>query len=397
MLRTYTEPAKTLPCIGSFDVVVAGGGFAGVSAALAAARNGAETCLIEKNCSLGGLGTLGLVVDYLPLCDGRGVQLVGGIAEELMLGVSRYDGSAPPPCWREGQPADGRSGLRYMLTYQPAAMELYLEELLLEAGVTLFYDTRFCDVLRQENRLEGLIVENKSGRAVVAGRMFIDASGDADVCTAAGETIIESDQNVCAWWFYSQKDGRNILNRRSENFYTIKEGSKTYKVSDHRDVTALAVESRRRIRQYLLEKKEQPLLLSAVPQFRMTRRVAGRETVGEEDDGCWKNSSIGMTGDWRKAGPRFCIPYGSLCPVKTANLLVAGRCISTTESGWDIMRVIPVCAVTGEAAGTAAAMALDGSCDTGLVDLQALQQRLKKQRVILEPAYMCRKEAANGI
>lgn len=398
MLRTYTEPARTLPCIGSFDVVVAGGGFAGVSAALAAARNGAQTCLIEKNCSLGGLGTLGLVVDYLPLCDGQGTQLVGGIAEELMLGVSRYDGSAPPQCWQPGQDTAERKTKRYMLTYQPAAMELYLEELLLEAGVTLFYDTRFCDVIRQENRLEGLVVENKSGRAVAAGSMCIDASGDADVCTAAGESIVENDQNVCAWWFYSQKDGRNLLNRRSENFYKIKEGSKTYKVSDHRDVTALSVDSRSKVRQYLKESgyAEQPLLLSAVPQFRMTRRVVGRETVAEADDGRWMDSCIGMTGDWRKAGPRFCIPYGAICPVKTENLLVAGRCISTIQSGWDIMRVIPVCAVTGQAAGTAAVMALAGSCNTALVDVKALQQRLKEQKVILEPSYMTGKEAGNG-
>lgn len=389
MLRTYTEPARTLPCIGSFDVVVAGGGFAGVSAALAAARNGAKTCLVEKNCSLGGLGTLGLVVDYLPLCDGQGTRLVGGIAEELMLGVSKYDGSAPPLCWQPGQTGD-RTKQRYMLTYEPAAMELYLEELLLEAGVMLFYDTRFCDVLRQEDRLEGLIVENKSGRAVIAGSMFIDASGDADVCAAAGETIVESDRNVCAWWFYSHKDGRNLLNRRSENFYTIPEGSRTYKVSDHADVTALAIDSRRKIRQYLKEKQEQPLLLSAVPQFRMTRRVEGRETVGQEDDGRWMDSAIGMTGDWRKAGPRFCIPYGSVCPAKTHNLLVAGRCMSTTESGWDIMRVIPVCAVTGQAAGTAAAMAAKGACDTRLVPVKKLQDLLKQQGVIIEKAYMSR-------
>lgn len=392
MAIIYTEPAKYLPCIGDFDVVVAGGGFAGVSAALAAARNGARTCLIEKNCSLGGLGTLGLVVDYLPLCDGRGTKLIGGIAEELMLGVSRYDGSAPPQCWQPGQNTGGREQKRYMLTYQPAAMELYLEEELLQAGVTLFYDTRVCDLLRQEDRIEGLIVENKSGRAVVAGRMFVDASGDADVCNAAGETVIESDQNVCAWWFYSRKDDKNILNRRSENFYTISEGSRTYKASSHEDVTALSIDSRKKIRQYLREsgKGEQPLLLPSIPQFRMTRRVVGLETVGEEDDGRWMDSCIGMTGDWRKCGPRFCIPYGSICAARTKNLLVAGRCISTTQSGWDIMRVIPVCAVTGQAAGTAAAMAAKETCDTQAIDRNELQSRLIRQGVVIEKAYMSR-------
>jgi len=390
MGKRYTEPEKSLPCIGNYDVVVAGGGFAGVSAALAAARNGAKTCLIEKNCTLGGLGTLGLVVDYLPLCDGEGHQLIGGIGEELMLGVSRYDGSSPPECWKKGAQGDRSAGERYMLTYNPAAMELYLEELLLEAGVELLYDTLFCGVIGQSGRIEGLIVENKSGRGVVAGKMIVDASGDADVCAAAGETVVESDQNVCAWWFYSYADHEVRLNRRSENFYKVPEGSKTYKVSDHRDVTALAVASREKIRQHLLGEngRELPLLLPSVPQFRMTRRVVGDRAVGEEDDGVWMEDCVGMTGDWRRRGPRFCIPYGAICPARTENLLVAGRCISTTQSGWDIMRVIPVCAVTGEAAGTAAATAARELCDTRRVDVKALQKRLRDQGVILERPYM---------
>lgn len=390
MSECFTEPARTLPCIGKFDVVVAGGGFAGVSAALAAARGGASTCLIEKSCTLGGLGTLGLVVDYLPLCDGRGVQLVGGIGQELMLGVCKYDGSAPPVCWADGaadrQPDDDR----YMLTYNPAAMELYLEEVLLEAKVTIFYDSRFCDVLYREDRIQGLIVENKSGRSVVAGKMVIDATGDADVSAAAGEILEESDQNVCAWWFYSLEEGQVQLKRRSENFYQITPGSRTYKGSDHRDVTALSMDTRAKIRQYLAKAKPgtQPLLLPAIPQLRMTRRVIGHETVGAEDDGRWMDSCIGMTGDWRERGPRFCIPFGALCPLKTKNLLTAGRCISTTESGWDIMRVIPVCAVTGQAAGAAAAMAARCCCDTQKIDIPELQHYLISQSVIIEPALM---------
>lgn len=389
MTMLYTEPARQLSSIGKYDVVVAGGGFAGVSAALSAARNGAKVCLIEKSCSLGGLGTLGLVVDYLPLCDGNGTQLVGGIGEEIMLGVSEFDGSAPPECWRKSAGPDTKRDKRYMLTYNPAAMELYMEKALLKEGVQILYDTRFCSVVQDGDILLALIVENKSGRSIIEGQVFVDATGDADVCTSAGEAIIESDRNVCAWWFFSTTDEKSILNRRSDNFYQICDGSKTYKASDYNDVSALLIDSHERIRSYLAQNEGMyPLLIPHIPQFRMTRRVVGREVVGEEDECRWFESSIGMTGDWRKSGPRYCIPFGALCPENTANLLVAGRCISTTDSGWDIMRVIPPCTVTGEAAGSAAAMIAAKGCTTRSLCIDALQKRLIECGVIINKSLM---------
>lgn len=395
MSKPFTEPARELSSIGSWDVIVAGGGFAGVSAALAAARSGASVCLVEKNCTLGGLGTLGLVADYLPLCDGKGTQLIGGIGEELMLGVSRYDGSAPPAGWRkDSSEVPGQDG-RYMLTYNPAAMELYLEEALLRERVTLLYDTRFCAVVHEGDRLAGLIVENKSGRCVIEGKMLVDATGDADVCAASGEAVTESDQNVCAWWFYSSADGSNTLNRRSDAFWPVPEGTRTYRGSDWHDVSALLTDSRSRIRRYLAGKSGavQPLLIPHIPQFRMTRRIVGRETVHIQDDGRWLESAVGICGDWRRAGPRFCVPFGALCPERTANLLAAGRCISSDKAAWDVLRVIPVCALTGEAAGTAAAMAAKESCSTRALNVHSLQEQLKKRGVILDEALM-KKDAA---
>lgn len=408
------EPAKQLPCYGSFDVAVIGGGFAGVAAALSAARNGARTCLIEKEFALGGLGTLGLVVDYLPLCDGNGIQLVGGIGEELLKCAGWYGQTNFPDCWREEGDLAERKHQRYELTYNPAAMVLAMEELLLNAKVQLFYDTRFCDVLQQDNTITAICVENKSGRGAILSKCFVDASGDADVCYLAGERTASSDQNVCAWWFYSESDGQLKLNRKTDNFYKITPDMPLYSGTRHEDVTALCIETRRRIRELtnvvngkgdgiadftelsqdgtaeVLPQETPgamyPALLPSIPQYRMTRRLLGAYELREEDDLCWFDDCIGLTGDWRKRGPRYSIPYRSICAVKTKNLLTAGRCISTTESGWDIMRVIPVCAVTGEAAGAAAALAAKHTNgDVHSIDIRELQQLLKAQQVILDP------------
>lgn len=412
MMRYMYEPGKQLPCYGAFDVVVVGGGFAGVAAALSAARNGASTCLIEKEFSLGGLGTLGLVVDYLPLCDGKGTQLVGGIGEELLKCAQWYGQTNFPACWQEDGDTEARKRQRYELTYAPAAMILAMEELLINAGVQLFYDTRFCDLLQEDNTITAICVENKSGRGAIAGKCFIDASGDADVCHLAGEKTASSDQNVCAWWFYSESDGKLTLNRKTDNFYKIKPGMPLYSGTNHEDVTALCIETRRRIRNLtdavngkndevpdftemtndgsdvLLQetpKAMYPAILPTIPQYRMTRRLLSSYELREEDDLQWFDDCIGLTGDWRKRGPRYSIPYRSICAVKTNNLLTAGRCISTSDSGWDIMRVIPTCAVTGEAAGAAAALAAKKTGgNTHDIDIRELQQMLKAQNVILD-------------
>lgn len=405
------EAEKKLPHFGSFDTVVVGGGFAGVAAALSAARNGASTCLIEKEFSLGGLGTLGLVVDYLPLCDGCGEKMVGGIGEELLILSGKYGNVNFPACWHDDGDAEARKKQRYELTYSPASMILLMEELLLEAGVTLYYDTRFCALSVQDRMIQAIIVENKSGRGAIYCKNVVDATGDADVCALAGESTAESDQNVCAWWFYTETDGVLKLNRKTDNFYHITPEMPLYSGTKHQDVTALCIETRRRIREYTnavrsgkstgssemshdgsgvlaatAQSTDQfPAILPTIPQYRMTRRVLTDYQLDEADDGRWFDDCIGLTGDWRKRGPRYSIPYRSICAVKTSNLLTAGRCISTSDSGWDIMRVIPTCAVTGEAAGAAAALAAKKTGgNTHDIDIRELQQMLKAQNVILD-------------
>jgi hypothetical protein len=117
----------------------------------------------------------------------------------------------------------------------------------------------------------------------------------------------------------------------------------------------------------------------------MTRRLKGRRVLGEADAERRFRDTIGMTGDWRKPGPVFFIPLRALAGVKTPNLLAAGRCISAAPAVWNLTRVIPVCAVTGEAAGTAAALAAERERPVVELDVKELQGRLAGQGVLLSP------------
>ena len=156
MKNTIYEPAKNIDVLGRYDVVVVGGGIAGVSAALAAARAGAKICLLERFCALGGLATIGNVVIYLPLCDGKGHQVSGGICEELIkLSVDDEPKERPglrigpvPACWAKGGDAEERKKHRYQTGFNPVTFMYKLERLLLKNHVKIYYDTRFCTVLK---------------------------------------------------------------------------------------------------------------------------------------------------------------------------------------------------------------------------------------------------------
>jgi hypothetical protein len=115
-----------------------------------------------------------------------------------------------------------------------------------------------------------------------------------------------------------------------------------------------------------------PVTISSIPLVRMSRKLIGEYILDESEAHKFMTDSIGMTGDWRRAGPAFEIPFGTLYTKKVKNLLAAGRDISVTDDMWDITRVIPPCAVTGEAAGVAASI----SSDFTTIEIAELQEKL---------------------
>lgn len=376
-----TEPERELDVPASYDVVVAGGGVAGVAAAMAAAREGASVCLLEREYLLGGLATGGLVAIYLPICDGRGHQLIGGITEELLRASLKYGTGEIPACWRDEASVGERSRQRYKVYFDPTSFAYALDRKVGSLGIDVMFGTSFSNVLTSDGRITHVVVENREGRCAIKARSVIDATGDACVCAAAGEKTELFDDNRMAGWYYLFREQEGLSLRIVADPLTgpVKAGERTYGGIACRDVTEFVIRSRARA----FDDRSQSYpggtvaQLPTIPEIRMTRRLAGAYELAGSDERKTFGDAVGLFGDWRKAGPVFELPYSALHG-RCKNLLVAGRCISSGGDAWDVTRAIPVCALSGEAVGTAAAMA----CAADAVDITALDARTLRNRLV---------------
>lgn len=371
-MELTVKETRQLKVSGSYDVIVVGGGVAGISAALAARRNGAKTLLVERSYLLGGLATAGLVTVYLPLCDGKGKQVSFGIAEELLrLSVLYGEENMNIDDWLNSNgDIEKRKEKRFQTQFNPNLFAILCEQLLIKEGVEILYGTTLCGTGSDGNGISAIITESKSGREVYKAKAFIDATGDADVFWLSGaKTEKFSQGNVAAHWYYEFTDNEYRL--QMSGFADIPDKYKTrekiigdtrrrYAGLDNKDLTDFVVYGHDQILRNFLSKgklNSDHILCSiaSTPQIRMTRRIDGAYVMNDEETHKYFEDSVGLFSDWRKSGPVYELPFRCLYG-ELDNVFACGRCISVTDDLWDITRVIPVCAVSGQAVGTAAAL-----------------------------------------
>ncbi len=390
------EPERKLEIKGRFDVVVAGGGFAGVAAAVSAARQGASVLLIEREYTLGGLGTIGQIIVYEPICDGLGHQVCFGLAEELFrLSIKHGCQAEYPEYWLEGGSLEQKRQKRFRTQYNPYMCAILMEQLLLTEGVKLLYGTSVCDTYIENDFVKALVVENKTGRYAIGCKAVVDVTGDANLYKMAGlATELYGEGNSLVGWHYVLKNQRNMIRkygrvRIKENDAGKSEAEKAaearrYAAVDADELTEMMIDSHKFVLDDFLKggnisESYDLTSIATIPQVRMTRRMCGEYTMDISEVHKAFDDSVGMYGNWRQKEDIFEVPFRTLFNGKIRNMITAGRCISVTDALWDISRVIPVCVVTGEAAGIAASI----SNDFASLDVTEVQKILSGRGVPL--------------
>ena len=378
-----------------YDIAVCGGGVAGISAALAARRGGKKVVLFERSFMLGGLGTAGLVTIYLPICDGHGKQVSYGIAEELLRLSVKYGAEKDfPKNWLQEDGSRTDRDPRFMVQYNAQVFAILAEELLLSEGVDIMYGSYVVDCTVEDSKVKSLFIENKSGRCEYQIKGVIDATGDCDVAFRAGAPTDTFKQGnvLAAWYYFANKDGydlnmlgyADIPDEEKGDYVTKTLVNRRFSGLDGKEISEMVCLSHDKIFENWLSKKEKDetaciATIATIPQLRKTRKLVGEYALAYDEMHKYFEDSVGMVSNWMKRGPIYEVPFRTLYSKEIKNLAVAGRCTSTDQPLWEIMRVIPCCAVTGEAAGTAIAM----SDDLTTLDVKKLQEKLVKNGVVL--------------
>ena len=373
----------------NYDVAVVGGGIAGVAAALQAARSGKKTVLVEKTILLGGLATTGLVYIYLPLCDGNGRQVIFGISEELIRRSIQYGPGDIPENWQQGKNA--REEERFRCIFSPASFMLALDEAVQEAGIDVWFDTLVCGAEVNGNRLTGAVVENESGRGVIHAKRFVDASGSALLARLAGENVVYG-KNVLSLWALEYEGSRQYGRDRMApeiNMLTRGNPDRTFTGPGARDISSYMMETRSILRKFYQDEQRTgrsdrfqrwPLVLASMPQFRKIYCVEGEYVLQTGENAKYFEDSVGLLADWRKAGSEYVweVPFRTLYAKKrTGGIIAAGRCTAAQGDAWEITRVIPSAAMTGQVAGLAASMTIDSGREIWELDVHEVQDRLR--------------------
>jgi len=414
-----SEPQRQTPVKAETEVLVIGGGTAGVSAAVAAARNGAEVILVERLGYLGGLATGGLIALLLTLDDGRGRQVVGGLCQEITDRLQKR-GAAHFPSRSEWGSADekliahnqqwglvwghGPHRVRYSVAYDAEEFKFALNTMVEEAKARVLFHSYACDAIVDGDRITGVTFQSKAGRFAILAKTVIDASGDGDIFTSAGAPYEK--EAVLPWLWFTMGGVENAeaaIEKGRWFFRTIGAGrvllpwgatervARKIDATDPDDLSYAELACRRRVMEQVDSMRaEIPGFARAhichiADQLGVTesRRLVGRHVLGrdEVDQPC--DDVIAITGNWTKYESLYYIPYRSLLAAQFANLLVAGRCISVDHRVHHATKEIPPCMATGEAAGVAAALSVRAGIEPVALEVKQLQNRLESQGAIL--------------
>lgn len=370
----------------TYDVIVVGGGIAGISASLSAARENKSVLLIESSFQLGGLATSGLISIYLPLDNGEGKQIGYGICEELIkLSISCDDSKNIDYRW-ENATIEQRKKMRYETAYNPQIFAILAEKLLLNSKVEILYGANVYNASLKNGFITHINVATRTENLTIYGKTYIDCTGDATLCNISNEKTTLCDKgNYLAYWYNKLLDNTNHLtikgtidsNYNSDTTYSNFDGINSFELSK------VMNETHSRILDDFLkggnEKSNYSIVtLPTIPQVRMSRHLIGKYELDINDYLKDFDDSLGLFPSWLHKGRTYQLPIGSLLAVNTKNLCVAGRCISVSATPmWDVVRVIPVCAITGEACGLIAAHNIDFTN----VDVKKLQNILKERKI----------------
>lgn len=424
---------REIPLISEYDVVVCGGGPAGIVAALAAARNGAKTALIERYGFLGGAATASLV-NPISVFKSNGEQVIKGIPWEFVERLSEFGGALDD--YENGNvPIDAE---KYKLVAQ---------RMLIESGVKLFLHSYISDVVREEKALSHIVINNKNGAVAIKGKYFIDCTGDADVCALAGFPIQEMPGKDgmqpaslgfrlggvkldlitglhprtpgAKFQMYSVREKFESLGGIEEipNFggpwfcTVLNDDAGIVKVNitraaanavDGESVTETECKLREDVfRLFDLLKKYIPAFsdcylihLATQVGFRESRRIKGNHILTADeyveaihfDDSVARGAhpiDIHRATD-SKQDVRFLscagyIPYRSMISDEFDNIIAAGRCISADRAAFASIRVQATAMALGQAAGTAATLCVKDGTPVNKVNVKELVALLKDQ------------------
>jgi hypothetical protein len=438
------------------DVMVAGGGTAGIAAAIASAREGARTALLEQYNCVGGMATVGLVGPFMTAFDVEGKeQIVKGIFDELVNRMVDQGGAI--------HPSEVPAGSDYVsfiheahhnsTPFDPEVMKYVAMEMLLEAGVDVRLHTRLISSQSSEdNRIEQIVISDKGGLGIAKAGIYVDSTGDGDLAALAGNPFEKGrkqdgklqpatmflrigdvdDEKVAEWARQYLKPGERLfesLVRKAKREGVFPENCPREAVgmyrqprkgewrintsrvldidgTDPESLTRAEIEGRRqaialvKFFNQFCPGMEKAYLIDTGAQvgIRETRRIIGKYMLTRDDvqqarrfedaiarysfyldihnpDGGGQETHERL---FIEGGPYFEIPYRCLVPSVLTNLLMAGRCISADHQANGAVRVMPACFATGQAAGTAAAMAAKNRCSPAEVDVKALQDILRK-------------------